>query len=75
MRPYDERSIERFKTLIANRGLTQTELAERIGIPQPTLSQIVCGRRKLLFDEAYLIGEALQVDLEDLARITGHVPA
>ena len=75
MRPYDERSIERFKLLISNRRLTQTELAQRIGLPAPTLSQIVCGRRRLTFSEACLIGEALQVDLEDLACITGHMPA
>ncbi|QXN74303.1 helix-turn-helix DNA binding domain protein [Gordonia phage ObLaDi] len=44
-------------------GMTQTELAERAGIDQATLSRIERGLRDLRYIEAVRLCEAMSVDL------------
>ena len=42
--------VERLKQYIAEKGLTNTQFADRAGIPRPTLSQILHGRNKTIND-------------------------
>ena len=47
-------------------GLSQAELADKIGLGRVTVSQIETGTRRLYADELDLVCEALQVPLDDL---------
>jgi DNA-binding XRE family transcriptional regulator len=48
------------------RGISQRELAERVGISVPYLSQLEKGKRKGSLDVLAAIANALQVGLDDL---------
>ncbi|MEZ4863425.1 MAG: helix-turn-helix transcriptional regulator [Caldilineaceae bacterium] len=48
------------------RALTQQQLAEKIGISKPYLSQLESGKRKGTTDMLKTIAEALQVSIEEL---------
>ena len=55
--------------LVAGRhaqGLTQVQLAERLGRPQSFVSKYERGERRLDFVEVFEIAEALRVDVCDL---------
>ena len=57
------------KVLVAARkeaGVTQVELAERLGKPQPFISSIENGVRRVDLIEFYAIARALKVDPEVL---------
>lgn len=51
-------------------GLTQTELARRIGIPQSALGAIEGNRTVCSLYMAARIAETLDITLEDIARVT-----
>ena len=51
-----------------HRGLTQQELAERIGISKPYLSQIETGKRKGTTDVLSSIAKALDLSLDDIVN-------
>lgn len=49
------------------KGWTQTELAQKSGVPQPTISQIEKGTRKYPTHKSIKrIAKALEVDIEEL---------
>lgn len=54
---------ERIKQLRQERGITQTQLAEMIGIKQPSLARIESGRHTIRLDILERICEALGVSL------------
>lgn len=64
MRKYD--FAVAFRRAFDNGGLTQKELAEITGIPQPTLSQWVNGRREPSLSGAVLLANALGISLDEL---------
>ncbi|MBO0699585.1 MAG: helix-turn-helix domain-containing protein [Zavarzinella sp.] len=45
MRPVGDADMLRF--LIEGRGVTQAEVAERVGMPESTISEVLAGKRKL----------------------------
>lgn len=47
-------------------GLSQADLANRVGLGRVTVSQIETGARRLYADELDLLCEALEVSLDDL---------
>lgn len=53
------------------RGFTQVELAKRVGCSETLIALIETGRRQPGIDNAKAIAEALGVDLEAFATITG----
>lgn len=58
---------ERIIQLRQERGLDQTELAERAGLPQPTVSRIENGQRRNPNAESMRrIASALNVKVDDL---------
>lgn len=60
-------SIKIIKVKRMERGLTQQELSERSGVPQPTISQIEQGNRKYpTHKNIQKIAKALGVDLKEL---------
>jgi transcriptional regulator with XRE-family HTH domain len=58
---------ERLQRLRHERGLTQTQLAEKAGVPFRSLQNWEYGRRTILFDAAVKLADALDVTLDELA--------
>lgn len=67
------------ETIIAARkqaGVTQVELAERLGKPQPFVSYVERGERRLDVIEFCVVARALGYDPEELfARLAKRLPA
>lgn len=59
-------SANKIRELREERGLTQDELARRIGTTAPTVSRLEMGRRRLTQDYMMSISRALGVDPADL---------
>jgi transcriptional regulator with XRE-family HTH domain len=53
-------------TLREEQGLTQNQLAEKIGVKQPVLASYEIGRRRIPLPRLVQIAEALSVYLEEL---------
>jgi DNA-binding XRE family transcriptional regulator len=51
-----------------HRGLTQAALAQRAGLPQPTIARLESGARKGTVGQMRALAEALGVDLDLLTR-------
>ncbi len=49
--------------------LTQTQLAEGLGVPQSYVSKYETGERRLDFVETALVCRAMDISLEELARL------
>jgi len=65
---------ERVARLRRGLGLTQVELAERLGMSRASIASIEAGRQRIALDQLYLIGGALGLSrLEEL--ISMEVPA
>lgn len=67
--PIAERILEGerpLKILREWRGLTQTQLAERAGLPQPTIALLERGKRKGTVEQMRKLAEALDLQLETL---------
>ncbi|WP_187386096.1 helix-turn-helix domain-containing protein [Paenibacillus tuaregi] len=59
--------IRKIKLKRIQKGWTQMELAEKSGVPQPTISQIEQGNRKYPTHESIRkIAMALEVDMQEL---------
>ena len=65
----DEVLGERIKKMRVNAGLNQSELAERIGVSRPTVSQIENGERKLNPDELISIARLFNTTVDVLLDI------
>jgi transcriptional regulator with XRE-family HTH domain len=53
---------ERVKQYISDRGLSQKIIAANMGIPEPKLSLILNGKRRMTVDDYELICRAMAVD-------------
>lgn len=47
-------------------GLSQPEVARRVGTSQSRIAQLELGRRRLLFTEALVLAELYQIELREL---------
>lgn len=56
---------------IADSGMKQKYIAERIGVSEPTFSAILAGKRKIDVDEFFGICEALKMKPDELYRYNG----
>ncbi len=60
-------TINKIRTIRLEKGWTQQELADKSGVPQPTISQIEKGNRKYPTHETIKkIARALGVDIDEL---------
>jgi transcriptional regulator with XRE-family HTH domain len=50
-----------------NAGLSQSQVAEKLNIPRPSVSEIEAGRRKVSADELLQFAELYSVDMDWLA--------
>ncbi len=70
----DARSARRVKlrrllrTIRRERGVTQIQLAERLGVPQPMISRYEQGERQVEFVEVEAICEAVGMSLRSFCR-------
>lgn len=48
-----------------NKGLSQSELAKKVGLKQPNISAIESGKRRPEYDTARRIAEALSISTDD----------
>ncbi|MFN8923819.1 MAG: XRE family transcriptional regulator, partial [Sphingobacteriia bacterium] len=62
---------ERLKYLLQQLALTQKEFADRLGISQGAISQLISGRTALSFDTLQKIGEQYRVNLNWLVSGQG----
>lgn len=53
---------------MASKGLTQTALAERLGLTQPAVSARLSGRTPITVDELTVIAAVLGVPVTDLLK-------
>lgn len=59
--------IHKIRSKRLEKGWTQLELAEKSGVPQPTISQIEKGNRKYpTHENIKKIARALEVDIKEL---------
>ncbi|MBQ5316359.1 MAG: helix-turn-helix transcriptional regulator [Oscillospiraceae bacterium] len=58
----------RIKELRRDKCITQTELADKLGLVQADVSQLEAGKRALTLDTAVEISKALDVDLNDIVK-------
>ena len=65
---------ERVKVLLKARGITQAELAEKIGVQGGTLSNAISGRYSPTLDTLERIAEALGVSVAELFAELPHCP-
>lgn len=65
--PLHEPNYRTFRTLLIEarerRGLTQTEVAQRLGKPQSFVSKYERGERRLDFVEFVVLAEILEIDV------------
>ena len=67
--PYnDETPGQRLAQIRRERGITQVELAERIGLVQTLVSDYECGKLRLNADLILLFATALDVSTDDLLK-------
>ena len=55
---------QRIKSYLVENGIKQTFLSEKTGIPNPILSVMLSGGRKINITEYYQICKALKVDMQ-----------
>lgn len=59
---------ERMRLLRTTKGLTQDEIAKRVGIKQPCVAQYERGSKQPTIPTAKAIAEALGVSIEELIK-------
>lgn len=64
---------ERLGALLEERGMTQLELAARVGVTRAAMSRYVSGEREPRFVTLVRIAEELGVHVDDLLATTGDV--
>lgn len=57
------------KDLRQGKGLTQAQLAERLGLPQSYVSKYETGERRLDFVETLFVCEAIGISFEDFVGV------
>lgn len=67
-----EQIRERLVEAIRNSGMTQTELARRLGIRQPTIGQYLSGRSMPALDTFANLCKVLDVDANDILCLDEH---
>ena len=67
-----EQIRERLAEDIRNSGMTQTELARRLGIRQPTIGQYLSGRSMPALDTFANLCKVLDVDANDILCLDEH---
>lgn len=67
-----EQIRERLGEAIRNSGMTQTELARRLGIRQPTIGQYLSGRSMPALDTFANLCKVLDVDANDILCLDEH---
>ena len=67
-----EQIRERLAEVIRNSGMTQTELARRLGIRQPTIGQYLSGRSMPALDTFANLCKVLDVDANDILCLDEH---
>jgi plasmid maintenance system antidote protein VapI len=63
------------KHMIRAAGITQRELATRIGASEPAVSKMVAGKQTMTAETALRIADALAVDPADVLRAVVASPA
>lgn len=58
-----------FRLLRERSGLRQSDLAERVGVPQSTISKIETGERRLELLEARVLCQAMGATLTEFAEL------
>ena len=61
--------MQTFRELVKSKGMTQAELAEKVGCSTRVISYWIKGRNVPSLKEAYYLACALGVSLEDLALV------
>lgn len=67
-----EQIRERLAEAIRNSGMTQTELARRLGIRQPTIGQYLSGRSMPALDTFANLCKLLDLDANDILCLDEH---
>lgn len=67
-----EQIRERLAEAIRNSGMTQTELARRLGIRQPTIGQYLSGRSMPALDTFANLCKVLDLDANDILCLDEH---
>ena len=62
---------DRICKAVADSGMKQKYIAERIGVSEPTFSAMLAGKRKIDVDEFFGICEALKMEPDDLYHYQG----
>lgn len=62
------------KAALKDRGITQTELARRIGVQPPQVSHIIAGDRGTTPENMLAISHALKISAEEVFRAAGLLP-
>ncbi|MBQ8263567.1 MAG: helix-turn-helix transcriptional regulator [Clostridia bacterium] len=60
---------EAIKKRMKELGITQKDLAERLGVAKPTVSQKINGVRPLYLDEAEAIADAIKLSSSEFVQI------
>lgn len=55
---------EKLDILLADRGVSQSELARRVGVPQPTVNRWINGKGRMYADQAFAVCRALEVAVD-----------
>ena len=61
--------VERLRQAMKDRGMSQSELARRIGVRTPTVNQYLCKRKFPMMTTAVRIADALDVSLDWLCGV------
>jgi len=64
----------KLKTLLAQHGITQTELARLLGRDKSVVTNLLQGRRQLKADEAAIISQALSVPVAEILGLRESAP-
>lgn len=59
---------QRLQALRAVKGITQEEMAERVGLIRTSITNIEAGRQRILLHQLYLFAKVLKVNAFDLLR-------
>ena len=60
---------KRLRSFRVKEGLTQKELAKRIGVDRTTISKYEAGDRMPDVEKAFRLAECLKVSIDDLLRV------
>lgn len=66
--PQYERFLERLRALRVQKGLLQTDLAERLGVPQQYISRFETGETRMDVAQLWHYCQALDVSFTSLCR-------